>query len=139
MKQTPEVAVEPRRKLLTALGASALGLWGSSQLFAGDRPNMCPAQESGKKKDGVHQLAKIVGALATNKTLSDQFFGAPDKDAAKAVLRGKGLSYGRAGVECIVEKMHAARSSPDNPVQKACQDLNSALVNACMPCPDWPC
>lgn len=131
MKQTSEVAVRPRRNVLTALWVSIVGLWGATDLLAWSRPKAVKPPCDG-------ELAMLVARLCMDDDFRTKYFAAKSDDDAIEYVKGKGMSVDKT--RDGVKKMRAAHHSP-NPVSDACAEVYNQLKTAgiSLPCPDWPC
>ncbi len=142
MKQTSEPGVQPRRNILGALWVWAIGLWSAPQLFAADDNKHKAASCEDK-----YQLTLLIGRLCIDSAFRDDFFKlreVEDKERPRKVkefLEKEPKMPSSPELEAKVEKILKAHKSPENPIQSACYDVESALTMAQVsgfPCP-WPC
>ncbi len=133
--QTSEVAVRPRRNVLTALWVSIAGLWGAtSPVWGMSRPKPVKAPGDG-------ELAMLVARLCMDDDFRTKYFAATSDDDAIKYVKGKGMSVDKDKTKDAVTKMRAAPHKSPNPVDDACAKVYEqlSLAKISLPCPDWPC
>lgn len=155
MKQTSELAVQPRRNILTALGVWVVGLWSSTKVWASPPP---PSNQD-------PELTMVIGRLCIDPDFRKKFFDAtvsPDqainntemvrrndiRESLKKVREatkpsnatGPSVSKGSMTAEATATGT-TATTTTGNTVGDACGAVYDALykAGALMPCNPWPC
>jgi hypothetical protein len=138
VKQTPESAVRPRRKVITALAISAVTLAAAPRLEATEPPKKKPAASADQ-----YAFTILIGRLCVDDKFREQFFKSKDANAAMALVQHENMPMSKVVPQWVTTLFSDTKRLAG--LKDACKKTEDAAnvgekaQKLPPPCDPWPC